>query len=1012
MGSGVRFKILGELQIAMEDREVAINGRRQQIVLARLLCQPNRPVSADELVDATWGEAPPSTAAKQIQTAVWRLRGLLDEDRIRRLPAGYLLRADTEELDAMRFDQLVSEVATTDEPAAVSGVLREALGLWRGPALSGVESAAVQVAATKLDERRRETQYRCIDADLCLGRDARLASELAALIAEDPLNERFRGQYMQVLYRAGRIGDALDAYQDIRTTLLDELGVEPGPMLADLHRQILNREPGLDGTRERIAVPPPSVPRQLPPSVPHFAGRDRELARLTEAALTHDGTVRVVVLSGIGGVGKTALAVHWAHTLVDAYPDGQLFLNLCGYDASPALTSYDALKQLLRSVGVATDRVPATESEASALFRTMVSGRRMLIILDNASSADQVLSLIPGAPDCVVAVTSRHRLTGLMSDLGARRIELEPLPADDAVRLLASILGGQRADPEATAELAAACGYLPLALRLAGANCADQPYLSIRDQVLQLREGDRLDALEVEGSAAASVRTVFAQSYARLPAGPRRLFRLLGLLDGGDVPSWLTAPLLGNAAAEADRALRTLVDAQLLTVVGRDIDGRPRHRLHELLHLYARERAYAEETAADRDAAVRRALAAWLTVADAADHRTHIRVVPRIGGRAQRCQLPQATVDRLVADPLAWFEAERDGLVAAVRTAAEHGADEAAWELADTMVDYGELFALDLLESTTRYSLERCRRAGNRLGEAVMLRNLAICARSRSVFEPADGIGHAAAAAELFEQIGHAAGAADAHHLRGELLGVHDDPAAALASQALSLSLACAGEYPMGVVNACNEIGVTLRRTGRLDEAAWWAEAALPIARELGMLRQQIHLIGELGYLWMEQGRYDEAVPAVEEALGLIRGIGSPGEEAFLQLVLAEIRLRRGELGEAVEVFARCLRFAQLDRWPYGQAVALRGLGDAEAARGNLVRATTLLKSAGQIADEIQIPLLQGRIWHRLGNAQLRDGDAAAARESWTAARRHLALAGNAADLAAVDEALSCLRAG
>jgi DNA-binding SARP family transcriptional activator len=1019
MGSGVRFGILGALQVAVDGREVAIGGRRQTLVLGRLLCQPNSAVPADTLVDATWGDDPPSTARKQLQTAVWRLRRLLGDDRIHTGAAGYVLRADPEEVDALWFDHLVGEATELADPAAVSHRLRKALNLWRGPALSGVESASVQPTAAKLNERRRQAQYRCIDADLRLGRVEELGSELTALIAEDPLSERFRCQYMQVLYRSGRIREALDAYQDARTTLLDELGVEPGPALRELHRQILNREPGLETQRLPAHIAPDLIlaqaptPHQLPADIPQLAGRDQELAALTEAARTRDRSVGLIVVSGIAGVGKTALAVHWAHSVVDAYPDGQLYLNLRGYHRSPELTSYDALKQLLRALGVASDRVPPTESEASGLFRTMASGRRLLIVLDNASSADQLRPLIPGAAGCMVVVTSRRRLTSVISELGAPRIELEPLRPRDAVDLLASILGADRAwqDADATAELAEVCGFLPLALRLAAANCVDEPRLSIRDALGQLSQGDRLDALQIEGSVDNSVRAVFAQSYTRLPPDARRLFRLLGLLDSGDVPGWLAAPLLGAEQQEADRRIRTLVDAQLLSVIGRNHDGQPRHRLHDLLHLYARERAYAEEPAAEREAAVRRALAAWLTVADAADCRTHIRVVPRIAGSAPRYELPTATIDQLVADPLGWFEVERDGLIAAIRIADDHGYDETAWELADAMVDYGELFALDLLEGSTRRSLECCRRAGNRLGEAVMLRNLAICARSRSVYPPARGIADATNAAAIFADIGHLRGQADAYHLRGELLGVHDGPAAALASQMRSLSIACRGEYSIGIVNACNEIGVTLRRTGRYDAAARWALAALPIARELGMLRQQIHLIGELGLVRMEEQRYDEATVHLEHALDLIRAVGSPAEEAFLLLNLAEIRFRLGDHDHAAELFGSCLRFARADRWPYGRAVALRGLGDVAAARGDLAQAIALLEEATRIAAEIEIPLLLGRIELRLGAARLRCGEVAEATVIWTAARNHLRLAGNAAELGAADAALASLPA-
>ena len=621
----MQFRILGPVELWRDGQPVAL-APKQQVVLAALLLHANQVVPAGWLVEQLWGTQPPATARKTLQSLVLRLRRALPPGTLLTREPGYLLRVEADQLDLSCFQQLVGEAATAaaeGDSGRAAQRLREALALWRGPALAGVDSDALQqTEVPRLEELRLGALEARVDAELRLGRHAELVGELRALVAEHPLRERFWEQLMLALYRAGRQAEALDAYRQLRRRLVEELGIEPSPPVQRLQREILNAAPGLaladttaspaEGARARPGQGMAAVvPRQLPPDAASFTGRERELERLCEllSGGGQRGAVPIVALDGAAGVGKSAVAARAAHQLAGQFPDGQLYADLQG--ATPGLAPLpplEVLSRFLRAFGVDGQRLPVNVEEAAALFRSLAAGRRLLLVLDNAATAEQVRPLLPASPSCAVLVTSRQLLSGIH---GAEHLHLDVLPADEAVRLLGHLAGPERiaAEPEAAVALAQLCGYLPLALRIAGARLAARPAWPVRALVERLAdERRRLDELSLGDLA---VRTSLQVSYHALDPQVARLFRLLGLLDGPDVGVPVVAALLDQPVEATEAALERLVDARLLESLAPG-----RYRFHDLLRLFARERAAAEEPPPARAAALTRAFRTCREISD------------------------------------------------------------------------------------------------------------------------------------------------------------------------------------------------------------------------------------------------------------------------------------------------------------------------------------------------------------------------------------------------------------
>jgi DNA-binding SARP family transcriptional activator/Tfp pilus assembly protein PilF len=1046
----MEFRILGPAEVWAGGWRVPITGSLRRALLAGLLLHANQVVATDALLALLWDGAPPRTAVASLQVMVHRLRRALEPVAPGRLvtrPGGYLLVVQPGELDLDRFDQLVADgkaALAAGRPAEAAAALRRALELWRGPALLGAAVTEwLRGQAARLEERRLAALEDRIEADLRLGRHADLVPELEGLVSAAPLRprERLFGQLMVALYRSGRQADALAVYRRLRARLAGDLGLDPGSELQRLEQAILRNDPalaapaaggGADNLGAGAAAAPGVVPAQLPADVVDFTGRGGELEQLdtllapggrAQAEGGPTGTV-IAIVAGTAGVGKTALAVHWAHRVASAFPDGQLYVNLRGHASAPPLRAVEALTLLLRALGVDPERVPVEEQEAAGLYRSLLAGKRMLVVLDNAAGADQVRPLLPGSAGCVVLVTSRDRLDGLVAREGARRLTLGVLPPAEARALLSRIIDRERveAEPPAAAELARLCAYLPLALRIAAANLAAHPHHSIAAYNRELAGDDRLAALAVDGDGEAAVRAAFELSEAALPAEARRLFRLLGLVPGPDVSAGAAATLAGISAERAHLLLERLAGAHLL-----DQHAPGRFAFHDLLRLYAGQLARARERPAARQEAVERLLGWYLRRADAAARVLYPHLL----------RLPPQELARLAgsgfhegeqAEPLAWLDAERPNLVAAVWHAAAHGPRPAAWLLADTLRGYFALrrHTVDWLaaaraglaaassdgdaraQAACRLSLGHAywslggypsaaehyqaalalaRRAGWEEGEATILANLGLVHWELGQLEPAaDQLAQALA---LDRRTGRRAG--QANHLAN--LGFVErelgrlDRAADHCAEALALyrELGSRG----GEANALSNLGLVHHDLGHLDRALTHLTEALARYRAIGDRSNEGDTLNALAAVHRDHGRYTEARDHAQAALALARKIGDRRTQADSLNTLAATYERLGRHRQALGHHAQALQLARETGTRYQEAEALVGLSTVRRQLGALDQAVREARQALAIARRAGYRLLEGHALLALADAHLARGDL---RRALRAARAALAV--------------------
>ena len=858
----VQYRILGPVDVAVGARRLAVPGAIRRGLLGFLVLNAGRTVTLAQIVRALWHTDPPATATAQVHAAVSAVRRVLRAagvagDLVTQSP-GYRLAVAAQRTDVGAFEELVRRAREAAGAREAAALIEDALALWRGMPLADAAGEFTRGTVTRLEQVRLGAIEELHERMLDLGRHRELIPTLRAAVAEHPLRERPWAQLMIALYRDGQQAEALHAYRDLRARLARDHGIDPQPSLAELYTRILNADPAL------AAAPPPDArpgrvsPAQLPPDTADLTGRDEpvaELVRLLTAPEEAATSVRTCVVTGVGGVGKTTLAVRVAHLVRTRYPDGQLYVDLRGGCDAPVPPA-TVLGMFLRALGV--DPVPPTEQERAALLRSLLAGRRMLLVLDNARDAGQVKPLLPGSPTCAVLITSRQQIRTIP---GAHVLALDVLAPAEATALLRRLMpAGEAAD--ALTETARLCAYLPLALRIVGARAGGYPPGFARTLVERLAdERGRLSELELHDL---SVRCSFALSYrllGRQPDGtdPARAFRLLGLLDSAGVTLDAAAHLLDLPPADTRRTLDVLIDAQLLRAERSD-----RFRMHDLVRLYAGECAAADEPAGQRDAAIRRLLRRYLAFARQA------------GPLVQ----PALDDDRPPTGPvllngrreaLDWFDVERSTVVSALRHAAT--APDGELLAAELVVALRWLFRSqgydEQWEWALRLALRVARSADARVLVAVAASELAlVCAQ------------------------------------RGD-----DDDAFAFDLESLA-AFRAAGDR-LGEIRALNNVGAAYHRDGAHHAALAHYRHALDGARAEGSLRSQAYLLANIAAVQRDNGRPDDAIHEDTRALEICRAAGDRHAEVDVLEDLAASYRAAGRFADAIVAHEEAITLAE-----------------------------------------------------------------------------------------------------
>ncbi len=878
------FSVLGPLALARGGRPLHVGGPQLRIMLARLLVDAGRRVSVGALVDELWGERTPPDADRTARTYISRLRRAMgSEDPLVTLPGGYELRVDPECFDAARFERLATtgrQALHRGDAALAARCLGEALDLWRGDAYAEFTGCAAMTAeGDRLDRLRLGAIEDRAAACLDLGLHSELVDNLGTLVQAYPLRERLWGQLMIALYRSGRQAEALTAFRAARDILVDAHGVEPSPELVGIHHRILSHDPTLAPRPAGVIVAPAPtpvapaapVPAQLPIGVRDFAGRRAELTRLDGFLADRGRTSAITIaVSGTAGVGKTSLVVHWAHRVAGLFPDGQLYVNLRGFAAGGAVVEpAEAVRQFVEAFGIPPAQIPADGDARAALYRSVLAGKRVLVVVDNARDAEHARPLLPGSPGSVAIVTSRSSLGGLVATEGAHRIPLDVLTVAEARELLASRLEPARvgADTAPVDEIIARCARLPLALAIASARPAD----TTSQLVAELRaSAGALDAFEIRDDAT-SVKSVFSWSYRVLSDPAARLFRLVGCQPCVELGEAAAASLAGLDRPAAELAVRELVDANLLTEVASGRFG-----CHDLLRAYAAECADRWESDGQRVAALKRLVGHYLQTAYAADRRVYPNRDPIVPVPPP----PGVIVDRLADDEAAWawLDRENTSLLAVQRVTSDLDLGPATWQLAWAMSTLHQRRG----RPQDMYRSWSAALAANPLTGAAQqvtaLRHLAEACSRMGRFAEADGhLNRAvrlAEAARLCVELGHVhRGLARSWSRRGD-----DARALRHAVEALELFRRC--EDHAQVAASANGVGWYAARLGEVEIGLTHLRLALNLARRGGDRLVEAHTLHSLGYLAQRTGRHERALRLLGRCLRLSRANGDIYHEA------------------------------------------------------------------------------------------------------------------------------------
>ena len=990
----MEFRLLGPVETWAADGCLEMGPPQQRAVLAALAVDAGRPVFRGTLIDRIWSGRAPEGAASALYAHINRIRRMLAAEaageepvRLARRSGGYVLEVDPEDVDLHRFRQLALTARYRQLPDDERArLLRAALDLWRGEPLADLPGEWPARMRHSWEEERLDAAVAWAQAELRMGRPDEVIGPVRELVAGQPLKERPIGVLMQALAAAGRGAEALECYAIARSRLREALGAEPGRELQSVHLAILKGErpaaPKGEGPVPGSASgsAPLPVPAQLPSDVHGFTGRNDELDELDRLLIKEGDQSTAVVISavaGTAGVGKTALAVRWAHRVRDAFPDGQLYVDLRGYGPDRPIPAEKALARFLTNLGVAGPDIPLDVDDRAARYRTEINRRRMLVVLDNAASVEQIRPLLPGTPTCSVVVTSRDSLPGLVALHGGCRLDVDLLPLPDAVTLLHKLIGERvEAEPEAATTLATQCARLPLALRVAAELATSRPTTPLADLVRELADqAQRLQRLDAGGDPRAAVRVVFSWSYKHLPADAARAFRLAGLHPGSDLDVYAAAALTNTSVDGARRSLDVLLRAHLV-----HLTGPGRYGTHDLLRAYACDLANSQESEADRRTALTRLFDYYLAAAASA------RDARSPAERRQRPRIsPAGSPTPPVADPaaaLAWLDAERPNLAAVCTHTAAHGWPGHTIGLATTLfryLDSGAHFP-DALSIHTD-ARNAASQTGDHAAEAYALANLGVVHMRQGRYEQAAE--HYQGALPLFRETGDRVGEARTLTHLGLVNWRQGRYQQAAERHRQALTRYRETGTRVGEANALSNLGLVSWRQGRYGEAAEGHRQALILYRETGHRFGEANALANLGVVYLRQGRYEQAADDLRHALTLFRETGNRVGVGYALANLGVVNLRQGRYEQAADDLRRALTVFRETGDRDGEAEALNRMGETLHATGQSEQARAQHAAALALAVETGDRYQQARAHTGLAHTRHAAGEHGLARQHW-----------------------------